>query len=324
MTVAALSAGSEGVRLHEDFEAARDTSGTAWVHVTGDGTELTRVAAVFDIHRLSVEDVLNGVRPKTESFDGYTFVLMRTVELRGDATTFAEEISDEPVGLFVGPDWLVSFTPSSIPAVERVWAATRDHGRALGRGPDFVAYRIVDGTVEDYFATLDEIESRIERIEEELLSAPSVEDLNDINEVRRDLLAVRRLLWPTQRAVGTLAGGGAEWIAETTEKYYRDAYDHLTQLVALTETYRDLLIGSRELYLNALSASTNEVMRVLTVVASIVLPLSLVAGIYGMNFEGGAVAMPELGWPFAYPAVLVGMAAIALVLVVYFRREGWL
>lgn len=326
MTIAALSAAGETTTTHDDLIAARDAPGTTWVHITGvDMAEIARVVTAFDIHRLSIEDVLNGVRPKTEEFDSYTFVLVRTAELRGDGTTFTEEVRENPIGLFVGSNWLVSLTPTPVPPVEAVQTATeRGRGRTLGRGADFVAYRIIDAVLGDYFDLLNEVEHRIERIEEGLIETPKTEDLSDINELRRDILAVRRLLWPTQRALGTLAGGGAAQIHEPTEKYYRDAYDHFAQLVALTETYRDLLIGSRELYLNALSASTNEVMRILTVVASIVLPLSLVAGIYGMNFTDGAVAMPELGWPFAYPAVLVGMAAIALALVVYFRREGWL
>ncbi|HET7325311.1 MAG TPA: magnesium/cobalt transporter CorA [Halococcus sp.] len=305
-----------------DLQTALDAPGPTWVRITGDDTEeIAPLVEPFGVHQLSIEDVLNGIRPKTEEFDGYTFILVRTAELRGDGTTFSEEVRDEPIGLFVGPDWLVTLTTAELPAVERVWMATeRGHGRVLRRGPDFAAYRIIDETIGDYFDLLDDIERRIEHIEEGLLDAPERGDLNALNEVRRDLLAVRRLLWPTQRAVGTLAGGGTGQIQEPTEKYYRDVYDHLSQLVSLTETYRDLLIGSREMYLNALSASTNEVMKTLTVVASIVLPLTLVAGIYGMNFE----TMPELGWTFAYPAVLIGMAAVALVLVGYFRREGWL
>ena len=326
MTVAARSYTADGATSHDDPAAARDAPGTAWVRVTESDPEAFReTASVFDIHHLSVEDVVNDVRPKSEEFDEYTFVLVRTAELRGDSTRFADELRDQPVGMFVGPDWLVTLSQERLPAVEQVWTALgRGRGRLLRRGPDFVAYRLLDGVVDGYFDLLDEIELRIEDIEDDLLGTPETETLESINEVRRDLLAVRKLLWPTQRAVGVLAGGGPEHIEEATEKYYRDVYDHLVQLVNLVDTYRELVVGSREMYLNALSASTNEVMKTLTVVASIVLPLSLVAGIYGMNFSGGAFDMPELQWAYAYPAVLVGMAAVALVLVVYFRREGWL
>ena len=151
-----------------------------------------------------------------------------------------------------------------------------------------------------------------------------IDTLEEINSVRRELLSFRKLAWPTREAVGVLARGDPDQIREDTEKYYRDVYDHLVQLVDLTETYRDLVSGARDIYLNALSQSTNEVMKVLTVVATIFIPLTFVVGVYGMNFSGGPAAMPELSWPYAYPAVILGMGAVALVMMGYFRRQGYI
>jgi magnesium transporter len=135
---------------------------------------------------------------------------------------------------------------------------------------------------------------------------------------------VRKLLWPTREATGVLARGDPDEVRGATEKYFRDVYDHVVQLVDLTETYRDLARGARDIYLNSLSQSTNEVMKTLTVVATIILPLTLVVGAFGMNFGEGAFNMPELTWPLAYPAVVAGMALVTVVLLVSFRREEWL
>jgi magnesium transporter len=161
-------------------------------------------------------------------------------------------------------------------------------------------------------------------MEESVLETPDPEVLPRLNAVRRDLLSFRKVIWPTREAVGVFARGDPDEVRDTTEKYYRDVYDHVVQLVDLTETYRDLARGARDIYLNTLAQSTNEVTKVLTVVATLILPLTLVVGLFGMNFAGTPTNMPELGWEYAYPAVMLGMGGSALVLLVYFRQEGWL
>jgi magnesium transporter len=319
---------ADGVEHYDDVDlaSARDAAGTTWVRVSeASPEELSRVADVFGLHALSVEDLTGGVRPKTEEFADHTFVLVKTAALRRGETTFSEEIRSNPVGLFVGDDWLVSMSPDTVGAVGRVWDAVEaENARVLRSGPDFAAYRVVDSVVDEYFALLDESEDRIEEIEESVLAGPDPDLLGLLNTVRRDLLSVRKLLWPTREAVGVLARGDPDQIDEATEKYFRDVYDHLVQLVDLTETYRDLASGARDIYLNTLSQSTNEVMKKLTVVATIILPLTFIVGVFGMNFGDSPYNMPELGWRFAYPAVMVGMATVSAVLLGYFRREGWL
>jgi magnesium transporter len=283
------------------------------------------VAAAFGIHPLSVEDIQRDVRPKTEEYSSHTFVLVKTASLRRGETTFDEELRTQQVGLFVGRDWLVTMAVTDVDAVDRVWETVeRGEARVLQLGPDFAAYRVLDRIVDDYFTVLDEIEDLIEQVEDGVLAGPSDDVLVSLNDVRRDLLSVRKVLWPTREAAAVLARGDPDYIREPTEKYYRDVYDHLVQLVDLTETYRDLARGARDIYLNSLSQSTNEVMKTLTVVATIILPLTFIVGVFGMNFSGGPYNMPELGWRFGYPAVMVGMASVTLVLVVYFRQERWL
>ncbi|WP_227354781.1 magnesium/cobalt transporter CorA [Haladaptatus salinisoli] len=326
MTVESLAFSDETVETFRDMETARAEPGSVWVRATGaTPVELERVAEEFGIHHLSVEDIRNGVRPKTEEFEGYTFVLLKTAGLARGDTTFQGEIRAESVGLFVGEDWLVTLSEHDIDAVERIWRAALDGDRRiLGRGADFTAYRICDGIVDSYFDVLDLIEDRIEEVEDAVITETDIETLESINSVRRELLSFRKLAWPTREAVGYLARGDPEEVRPETEKYFRDVYDHLVQLVDLTETYRDLASGARDIYLNSLSVSTNEVMKKLTVVATIVLPLTFVVGLYGMNFADSPYNMPELGWTYGYPAVMLGMLLVTVVLVVYFRQEGWL
>jgi magnesium transporter len=314
------------VRSYDDVEAARDAEGTTWVRASGaDEGEMERVAEAFGIHPLSVEDVRGDVRPKTEEFPGHTFVLVKAARLRSGETTFDEEVRTRPVGLFVGRDWLVTLSTSEPAAVETVWGAVHERDPRLRRfGPDFAAYRVVDLVVDDYFDLLEELEDDIEAIEDGILAGPDEDVLAALNSVRRELLSVRKLLWPTREATGVLARGDPDEVRGATEKYFRDVYDHVVQLVDLTETYRDLARGARDIYLNSLSQSTNEVMKTLTVVATIILPLTLVVGAFGMNFGEGAFNMPELTWPLAYPAVVAGMALVTVVLLVSFRREEWL
>jgi magnesium transporter len=183
---------------------------------------------------------------------------------------------------------------------------------------------VLDVVVDDYFTLLERVEAAIERVEEEVLTSTGIETLERINGVRRDLLSFRKVAWPAREAVGVLARGDPAQVAPETEKYYRDVYDHLVQVVDLTETYRDLTAGARDIYLNTLSQSTNEVMKTLTVVATIFLPLTFIAGIYGMNFADSPYNMPELAWTFAYPAAMVGMTLVAVVMLGYFYRMDYL
>ena len=326
MTTRAVVAGTEGIDAYDDLVAARESYGTTWVALT-EPTEAELAAArdSFDLHPLSIEDIQNSVRPKTEMFYEHTFVLIKTACLVPEDTTFDEEIDEQSVGLFVGDDWLVTISETAVPAIERAWnTANSDGGHLLGRGPDFAAYRVIDAIVDGYFTLLDDIETEIEYVEDELLETTDIATLEAINSVRRELLVVRKLLWPTRDAVGTLARGTPDEVRQPNEKYFRDVYDHLVQLVDLTETYRDLTASARDIYLNTLSQSTNEVMKRLTVVATIVLPLTFVAGIFGMNFSGGQYNMPELTWTFGYPAVMLGMAGMAAVLLWYFRRSEYI
>lgn len=321
MISAVVDDGSD-VTTYDDLDAARAASGTTWVQATDSSNdEFQSVAETFDIHPLAIEDVRQNIRSKAEQFPTYTFVLLKTATLARGDTAFHEEIRSERVGFFIGDDWVVTLSAQSVPAIDRLWQRiVRGDHRPLERGADFTAYRLIESIVDEYFEVLDQLEDRIEAVEETVLTSADEATLNSINDIRRELLLFRKLTWPFRETIGLLARGDSNQIQPATEKYYRDVYDHLVQIVELTETYRDLVGGARDIYLNTVSQSTNDVMKTLTVVATIVLPLTLVAGIYGMNFE----TMPELTWPFGYPAVLLGMLSIALLLLMYFRQQQYI
>ena len=326
MTVSAVVYRSGTIEEYDDIGAAKSADGTTWIRAfDSPSAELTEIAETFGIHSLVVEDVDYGVRPKVEAFADYTFILIKTAELARGETTFEEEIRTESIGVAIGADWVVTMATNSDGPIDRVWSAVlKGDDRLLQRGPDFTAYRVIDVVVDEYFGLLDRIENQIEAVEEQVLVSTGIETVEAINNVRRDLLSFRRIAWPTREAVGTLARGDSDEIREQTEKYYRDIYDHLVQVVELIEIYRDLTSGARDIYLNAVSQSTNEVMKVLTVVATIFLPLTFVVGVYGMNFDGSPFNMPELGWTFGYPAVMLGMGALAVTLLWYFRTQRYL
>ncbi|MDT3436448.1 magnesium/cobalt transporter CorA [Haloarcula sp. 1CSR25-25] len=324
--ISALVYAGDAAEPYEDVEAARAATGTTWVHAAeATDEELAAVQSAFDLHPLTIDDLRGDVRAKTEEYSDYTFVLLKTMRLTPGETTFEKEVTTSPVGVFVGSDWVVSLGLDDTRPVQRVMdAARRGDERLLQRGPDFTAYRVVDVIVDAYFDLLDDIETDIEEIEEEVTVSTDSETIEKINDVRRDLLSFRKQAWPAREAVGSLARGDPEQIQPQTEKYFRDVYDHLVQIVDLTETYRDLVSGARDIYLNTVSQSTNEVMKVLTVVATIFIPLTFVVGVYGMNFADSPYNMPELGWTFGYPAVMVGMGVVVGILLGHFRQRGYL
>ncbi|GAB3688627.1 magnesium/cobalt transporter CorA [Salinarchaeum chitinilyticum] len=326
MTVQAVVYDERGTTEYDDVATAREAEGTTWIRVA-DATAAERetISETFGIHPLAIEDVFGEVRAKTEEFPAYTFVLIKSAELSRGETSFEEEVVEEPIGVFVGEDWIVSLAPGDDEPIGRVWdAVARGDERILQRGPDFTAYRIIDAVVDEYFTLLDRVGDQIEQVEEAVLVSTEIETLEAINAVRRDLLSFRKLAWPMREALAVLSRGDPDQVAQETEKYYRDVYDHLVQVVDLVETYRDLTIGARDIYLNTVSQSTNEVMKVLTVIATIFLPLTFVVGVYGMNFEGGPYNMPELGWQFGYPAVMLGMLLVALLMAWGFRERGYI
>jgi magnesium transporter len=288
-----------------------------WIDVVGlhDLDALRRLGERFGLHPLALEDVLNtGHRPKTEDYGDHRFVVAKAVEL-GD-TLAAEQVS-----LFFGRGFVLTFQETPCRAFEAVRERIRSgRQRIRASGADYLAYALLDAVIDELFPVLERFGERLEELEEEVVEDPDREVLGRIYRVRRDLLLLRRVAWPQRELIQALERDESGLVTAETKVFLRDAYDHTIHALDFVETYRELAAGMLDAYLSGLSNRMNEVMKVLTIIATIFIPLTFVAGIYGMNFEW----MPELGWRLGYPAVMAVMAVVAALMLVYFKRKDWL
>jgi magnesium transporter len=299
---------------------ASDGSGVLWVNVAGlhDVAVLERIGATMGFHPLVMEDIAHvGQRPKVEEYDDHLFVIVHM--LRVEEEPF--RIVDEQVSLVVGKGCLFSFQESP----GDVWEPVRERirsgrGQLRARGPDYLAYALIDALVDSYFHIVERLGERAEQLEAEVVDDPSPETMHRVHALKRELLVLWRSIWPLREMLGSFLRVECELITDTTKLYLRDVYDHSAQLIDTVEVLRDITSGMRDLYLSDMSQRSNEVMKVLTIMASIFIPLTFVVGIYGMNFD----FMPELRMRWGYPVVLAGMAAVGLGMLWIFRRKGWL
>ena len=307
-------------RLRPDGEAP---AGVLWIDVLG-LHEVDLLAALgerFGVHPLALEDVVNtGQRPKAEDYEGALFLVMRHFHCLGSEETSAD-LAPEQISLFVRPGLVLTFQEAEGDAFEPVRERIRRaSGRIATRGSDYLAYALLDALVDGRFPLLERLGEQIEDLEEELISDPTPESLQTLYRLRRDLLLLRRAAWPERELLGSLVRGDSPLFGDETRVFLRDCYDHAVEALEILETYRELAAGMLDVYLSSVSQRMNEVMKVLTIIATIFIPLTFIAGVYGMNFQN----MPELRQPWGYPAIWILMIAIALALVAYFRRKDWL
>ena len=303
----------------EDCFPLRDTSTVTWVDVDGvhDPDKVQRLCDHFGIHPLVIEDIVHTVqRPKAEDHGDYVYMVVRM--LRRDAEG---ELRSEQVSLLLGPHWVLSFQEEPGDVFDPVRNRIRTgNGRVRRSGPDYLAYALLDAIVDNYFAVFEPYSERIEAIEQQLSRNPSPELLESIHRIKRELIGVRRSVWPLREALSSLVRAESGLVRKQTVVFLRDVYDHAVQVIDTVEAFRDTVSGLLDLYLSSVSNRMNEVMKVLTIIATIFIPLTFVAGIYGMNFR----YMPELGWRWGYFGALGLMAVVAVVMVIYFRRKRWL
>jgi magnesium transporter len=250
-----------------------------------------------------------------EEYDGYIFVVARMLYMRDG------DLASEQLAFVLGPRWLISFQEVH----GDVFAAVRDRARAgKGRlrrmGPDYLLYALLDAIIDHYFVVLEAFGDRIETLEDQLTEDPERELLHRIHEFKRQLLLLRKAVWPMRDVVGGLQRIETDLIKDETDLFLRDAYDHTIQTIDAIESFRDTLSSLQDLYLSSISNKMNEVMKVLTIIATIFVPLTFLAGIYGMNFD----VLPELHWKYSYAGFWVVAASMALAMLVYFRRKRWL
>jgi len=293
-----------------------------WVNVDGlgDGSVLQALAEQFDLHPLAVEDVLNvRHRAKMEEHDRHLFVILRI-------PSWDDGFDSEQVSLCVGSNFVITFQERPGDCLDGVRKRIRDgRQRIRSAGPDYLAYAIVDSVIDAYFPVLEAVGERLEDVENRILERPGSALVAEIQRTKHDMLGLRRTIWPHREFLGAVVRNESELVDEHTRMFFRDAHDHAVRIVDLVDTYREVAGGLMDLYLSVQNNRMSDVMKVLTIMASVFIPLTFIAGIYGMNFDTSAAwNMPELAWRWGYPAVLLVMAGIAGFLMVYFRRRGWI
>jgi magnesium transporter len=307
----------------EELPALLERSPVTWVNIAGlgDAQTLERLREMLGIHPLVMEDVVNvHQRPKVDHYDDGMFVVARMPVTDGDLPT-------RQISLFLKERQLITFQeqPKDCldPVRERI---RRKRGRIRTLGPDYLAYALLDAVVDAFFPAIEEYADRLEKLEDDLLSAASEATLPRILEVRHELAGLRRVIAPMRDTLANLYGDDVEFVGDEIRVYLRDCYDHTLQLIDVIETYREVAGGLLEVYVSAMSQRTNEVMRVLTIFSTIFMPLTFIVGIYGMNFnpDRSPLNMPELNWFYGYPFSLGLMAVTTLVLLYYFKRKKWL
>jgi magnesium transporter len=309
----------------EDLMRRFNPSMVNWINVDGlnDIELLRKLGKQFNIHPLALEDVLNTTqRPKVEHYTDHYFVISQMIYKEKNRKITLEQLS-----IFLGNSYVLTIQEESEHDVfEQVRSRLRGgRGYARKMKSDYLAYALLDATVDQFYPILETLGESIEAIEEELLGRPSRETLRKLYETKRLLLQLRRTAWPQREIFNTLVRDDSGMISKETQIFLRDCYDHTTQIVDILESYRDLATGLMDVYLSSLGFRTNEIMRMLTVVSSIFIPLTFIAGVYGMNFNTEhPLNMPELNWPFGYLLSLGVMACVAAGMVIFFKRKNWL
>ncbi|MCB2053279.1 MAG: magnesium/cobalt transporter CorA [Geminicoccaceae bacterium] len=294
-----------------------------WLNVDGlkDVALIEALGGVFGLHRLALEDVVSGhQRPKIEDYEDHLFIVLRmaVAEHPGES---------EQVGIFLGPRFVLTFQErpgdSFEPVRERL---RRGQGRLRAADMDYLAYALIDAAVDGFFPVLERMGDRLEQLEDAVVDDATPELVGRIHDLKRELLALRRAIWPQREMLSSLIRDEAPHFSSQTRVYLRDCYDHTIQLMDLLETYREIASGLMDIYLSSMSARLNEVMKVLTVISTIFIPLGFIASLYGMNFDRDVSPynMPELGWYFGYPLALLVMGSCAGLLLYWFYRRGWL
>ena len=290
-----------------------------WVDVQGFGNEqiLRAIGSAFNLHPLALEDIVNTPgRPKLEVFSEYSLMVMRMMRLSDPMTVHREQVS-----VVLGKGFVLSFQESYSDLFEPVRVRIRQGGPIFrSSGPSYLAYALIDAVIDGYFPLLESVGDTLTSLEQEILTACQTATVQQVHHIKRELLAVRRAVWPMREVMNSLVRDDIPFISDNLTSHLRDCYDHCVQVIDVVETHRELAGSLIDLYLSSVANRQNEVMKTLTIIATIFIPLTFLAGIYGMNFEH----MPELHTRWGYPILLAIMAVLAVVMVAGFWRRGWL
>lgn len=302
-----------------DLAVARDAESVTWVTVAGlhDVAVIEAIGRFFDIHPLLLEDILNtDQRPKWEQYDNYVYLILKALSLEVNGRIRTEQIS-----IVLGNTFVLTFEEQEDDTFQALrQRLEHDQGRLRREGADYLAYSLLDVIVDEYFVILENLGERVEELEDDLLTNPDRDTLEEIQHLKRELLYLRRSVWPLREVIGALQRGESELFDRDTLIYLRDVYEHTIQVIDTLETYRDLVSSLLDIYLSSLSNRLNETMKVLTVISTIFIPITFVTSLYGMNF----VYMPELHWQWGYLAVWLVILVTTVTLIIYFRHKKWL
>jgi magnesium transporter len=291
-----------------------------WINVDGlhQSEILEKLGECYNFHPLVLEDILNtDQRPKMEEYGDYLYIVLKMLHDKGKGN----QIEAEQVSLVLGANYVFSFQESGGDVFDQIRERLRTgKGRLRKMGADYLAYTLVDAIVDYYFVILEKLGDRIELLEEELVTHPKTETLKEIHTLKREMIFLRKAVWPLREVISSLQRGESALVQKTTGIYLRDVYDHTIQVIDTIETFRDILSGVLDIYLSSVSNRLNSVMKVLTIIATVFMPLTFLAGVYGMNFKH----MPELEWRWGYPILWAVMVIIGVSMLVYFRKKKWL
>jgi magnesium transporter len=297
-----------------------DKPTVTWINIDGlhEVEVIEKIGKNFGLHPLVLEDIVHtGQRPKMEEYEGYIFLITKMLSY----DEVEDKLRTEQFSLILGPNYIITFQEEVGDVFEMVRERLRKgKGRIRKHPPDYLAYALIDAVVDHYFLVLEKIGEKVESLEEELVTNPTPETLQTIHRLKRELIFLRKSVWPMRELIGGLERGESSLVGEKTTVFLRDVYDHTIQVIDTVETLRDMVSGMLDVYLSSLSNKMNEVMKVLTIIATIFIPMTFIAGIYGMNFE----FMPELKWHWGYPIVWLIIIAIAVIMLFYFRKKRWL
>ncbi|MBA3002467.1 MAG: magnesium/cobalt transporter CorA [Desulfurivibrio sp.] len=315
---------STPVRLDE-FHQLKETPSNTWIRVHGlhDAEAVDTFCLRFGLHPLTIEDILHtGQRPKIDHYDDYLFLVINLIKY--DDTS--REMNMEQISFVLGPRYLITFHEKDDDIFDVVLDRLQSNkGRSRKMGVDYLLYSLLDRVVDNFFSVLEKIGEEIEELEEELIAEPSPETLQSIHALKREMILLRKSVWPLREVINGLQRDETAFLGDSIRVYLKDLYDHTIQVLDTVETFRDIISGMIDIYLSSVSNRMNEVMKVLTIFAVIFIPLTFIAGLYGMNFNTSQSPfnMPELNWYFGYPFALFLMAATASAMLFYFKKKKW-
>ena len=308
------------VKNIEDCFPFKRRPSITWINIDGihDIEIIKKIGECFEIHPLVLEDIVNtDQRPKMEDYEKYIFFVLKMLYV--DKKT--NEIHSEQVSIILGKNFVISFQESIGDVFDSIRERIRSgKTRIRKKGADYLAYALLDAIIDNYFSILERIGEKVEDMEEDVINNPNPKLLQQIYNLKREMIYIRKSVWPLREVINNLLREDSKIIKESTRIYLRDLYDHTIQVIDTIETFRDLISGMLDIYMSSVSNKMNEVMKVLTIFAAIFIPLTFIAGVYGMNFQ----YMPELSLPWAYPAVWIVIIFVGFSLLIFFKNKKWI